>query len=161
LQQDEIMSQVSTALESPRRELLSFRLAEQEFCVDIMAVREIRGWTEATPLPRAPDYIRGMINLRGTVFPVVDMNVRFGLPANDLANRKVIIVVWIDTRLVGLLVDAVCDIIAVTDAELQPTSELAGEAIRSLVTAVLTVENRMLCLITLNHLLPELGEAAA
>jgi purine-binding chemotaxis protein CheW len=70
-------------------------------------------------------------------------------------------VVWIETRLVGLLVDAVCDIIAVTDAELQPTSELAGEAIRSLVTAVLTVENRMLCLITLNHLVPELDEAAA
>jgi purine-binding chemotaxis protein CheW len=151
------MSQASTALESRRRELLSFRLGEQEFCVDIMAVREIRGWTEATPLPRAPDYIKGMINLRGTVFPVVDMSVRFGLPVNDLASRKV----WIDTRLVGLLVDAVCDIIAVTDAELQPTSELAGEAIRSLVTAVLTVENRMLCLIALNHLVPELDEAAA
>jgi purine-binding chemotaxis protein CheW len=110
------MRQVSPALDSPRKELLSFRIGEQEFCVDIMAVREIRGWTEATPLPRAPDYIRGMINLRGTVFPVVDMSVRFGLPLNDSASRRVIIVVWIDTRLVGLLVDAVCDIIAVTDA---------------------------------------------
>ena len=155
------MKHVSNASELPRRELLSFRLGEQEFCLDIMAVREIRGWTEATPLPRAPAYIRGMINLRGTVFPVVDMSVRFGLPVNDLASRKVIIVVWIDTKLVGLLVDSVCDIIAVTDADLQPTSELAGEAIRSLVSAVLTVENRMLCLITLNNLVPELDEAAA
>ncbi len=155
------MRQASAVSESPRRELLSFRLGEQEFCLDIMAVREIRGWTEATPLPRAPDYIRGMINLRGTVFPVVDMSVRFGLPVNDAASRKVIIVVWIGTRLIGLLVDAVCDIIAVTDAELQPTSELAGETIRSLVTAVLTVENRMLCLIALNNLVPELDEAAA
>jgi purine-binding chemotaxis protein CheW len=161
LQQDEIMKQASTASESPRKELLSFRLGEQEFCLDIMAVREIRGWTEATPLPRAPAYIKGMINLRGTVFPVVDMSVRFGLPVNDLASRKVIIVVWIDTKLVGLLVDSVCDIIAVTDADLQPTSELAGEAIRSLVTAVLTVENRMICLITLKNLVPELDEAAA
>jgi purine-binding chemotaxis protein CheW len=155
------MRQVSTALESPRRELLSFRLGEQEFCVDIMAVREIRGWTEATPLPRAPDYISGMINLRGTVFPVVDMSVRFGLPASDPTSRKVIIVVWIDRKLVGLLVDSVCDIIAVTDAELQPTSELAGEAIRNLVTAVLAVENRMLCLIALNQLVPELNETTA
>src|SRR5258708_17840746 len=101
LQRDEIMRQVSTALESPRKELLSFRLGDQEFCVDIMAVREIRGWTEATPLPRAPDYIRALINLRGTVFPVVDMSVRLGLPANDLANRKGLLVVLIDTKLVG------------------------------------------------------------
>src|SRR5258708_17520766 len=98
---DEIMGQASAVWESPRRELLSFRLGEQEFCLDIMAVREIRGWTEATPLPRAPDYIRGMINLRGTVFPVVDMSVRLGLPANDLANRKGLLVVLIDTKLVG------------------------------------------------------------
>ena len=97
------MRQASAVSESPRRELLSFRLGEQEFCLDIMAVREIRGWTEATPLPRAPDYIRGMINLRGTVFPVVDMSVRLGLPANDLASRKVIIVVWIDTKVVGYM----------------------------------------------------------
>lgn len=155
------MRQVSTARESSRRELLSFRLGEQEFCLDIMAVREIRGWTEATPLPRAPDYIKGMINLRGTVFPVVDMSARFGLRPNDLASRKVIIVVWIDTKLVGLLVDSVCDIIAVNDAELQPTSELAGEAIRSLVTAVLAVEDRMLCLVALNQLVPELDETVA
>jgi purine-binding chemotaxis protein CheW len=124
-------------------------------------VREIRGWTEATPLPRAPAYIRGMINLRGTVFPIVDMSARLGLPLNDHASRRVIIVVWIGTKLVGLLVDAVCDIIAVTDAELQPTPELAGEAIRSFVSAVLTVEDRMLCLIALNSLIPELDEAAA
>ena len=155
------MSQVSTGLESRRRELLSFRLGSQEFCVDIMAVREIRGWTEATPLPRAPDYIRGMINLRGTVLPIVDMSARLGLPLNDLATRQVIIVVWIGTKLVGLLVDAVCDILVVTDAELQPTSELAGEAIRSFVTAVLTVENRMLCLIALNQVVPELDATAA
>ncbi len=155
------MRQASAISESPRRELLSFRLGEQEFCLDIMAVREIRGWTEETPLPRAPDYIRGRIHLRGTVFPIVDMSVRLGLPANDLASRKVIIVVWIDTKVVGLLVDSVCDIIAVTDAELQPTSELAGEAIRNLVSAIVTVENRMLCLITLNQLVPELDETAA
>jgi purine-binding chemotaxis protein CheW len=161
LQWDEIMNQASTVSESPRRELLSFRLGAQEFCVDIMAVREIRGWTEATPLPRAPDYIRGMINLRGTVFPVVDMSARFGLPRNDLATRRVIIVVWIGTKLVGLLVDAVCDIIAVTETELQPTSELAGETIRTFVSAVLMVEDRMVCLIALNYLVPELDESAA
>src|SRR5258708_36424240 len=67
LQRDEIMRQVSTALESPRKELLSFRLGDQEFCVDIMAVRETRGGADATPRPRAPGYIHRMIKLQGTV----------------------------------------------------------------------------------------------
>jgi purine-binding chemotaxis protein CheW len=155
------MIHVSTTLESKHRELLSFRLGSQEFCVDIMAVREIRGSTEATPLPRAPEYIRGMINLRGTVLPIVDMSARFGLPLNEQVNRRVIIVVWIGTKLVGLLVDEVCDILTVADSELQPTSELAGETIRKFISAVVTIENRMLCLIALSHLVPELDAAAA
>src|SRR6266446_4684305 len=91
LQRSDGMSEARNAFERQCRELIAFRLGAQEFCVDIMAVREIRGWTDATPLPHAPDYVRGMINLRGTVLPVVDMSVRFGLPVNDLASRKVII----------------------------------------------------------------------
>ena len=65
--------------ESVGQELISFRIGEQEFCVDIMAVREIRGWTQATPLPQAPSYVRGVINLRGAVLPIVDLAARLGL----------------------------------------------------------------------------------
>ena len=61
------------------RELIAFRIGEQEFCVDIMSVREIRGWTPATPLPHAPSYVRGVINLRGAVLPIVDLAARLGL----------------------------------------------------------------------------------
>ena len=63
-----------------RRELIAFRIADQEFCVDIMAVREIRGWTQATPLPQAPSYVRGVINLRGAVLPIVDLAARLREP---------------------------------------------------------------------------------
>src|SRR6516162_5660498 len=62
-----------------RRELISFRIGEQEFCVDIMSVREIRGWTAATPLPKSPDFVRGVINLRGAVLPIIDLSARLGL----------------------------------------------------------------------------------
>src|ERR1041385_2176052 len=92
------------------RELISFLIGGQQFCVDIMAVREIRGWSQATPLPHAPHYVQGMINLRGTVLPIIDMSARLGIATGDAAGRRVIIVVWIGSRLVGLLVDGVCDI---------------------------------------------------
>lgn len=143
------------------RELISFLIGGQQFCVDIMSVREIRGWSQATPLPHAPAYVQGMINLRGTVLPIIDMSARLGIAAADVASRRVIIVVWIGARLVGLLVDGVCDILTVTDDMLQATPEVASDTLRVFVNAVLTVEDRMVCLIALEHLLPELDEAAA
>src|SRR5262245_4567533 len=115
------------ASELKRREFVSFRLGPQEFCVDIMSVREIRGWTNVTLLPHAPDYVRGMINLRGTVLPIVDMKARIGLRTEDDASRPVIIVVWINGKLVGLLVDAVCDIITVPEDAIQSAPDLADE----------------------------------
>src|SRR5208337_1829190 len=93
------------------RELIAFRVGRQEFCINVMMVREIRGWTAATSLPRSPRYVRGVINLRGAVLPIVDLAIRLGLPANEPTARNVIIVVQIGQQQVGLLVDAVSDIL--------------------------------------------------
>ena len=82
-------------------ELISFRIGEQEFCVDIMAVREIRGWTPATPVPHSPRFVRGVINLRGAVLPVIDLADRLGLGTAVETARHVIIVVQIGSRIVG------------------------------------------------------------
>ena len=153
--------EIQTEAKASTRELISFLIGTPEFCVDIMAVREIRGWSQATPLPHAPDFVQGMINLRGVVLPIIDMSARLGIAAGDVANRRVIIVVWIGSRMIGLLVDAVCDILTVGDDLLQPTPEVSSEAIGKYVSAVLTVEERMVCLIALEHLLPELDVAAA
>ena len=90
-----------------QRELIAFRIGRQEFCVDIMSVREIRGWTPATPLPRSPGYMKGVINLRGTVLPIIDLGARFGLETSEPTARHVIMVANIGGRTVGLLVDAV------------------------------------------------------
>src|ERR1700744_955992 len=110
-----------------RRQFITFRSGEQEFGADIMAIREIRGWTETTPLPHAPLYVRGVINLRGVVLPVVDLKARLGREATDANPKHVIVVVETEDRTIGLLVDAVSDILTVTAAEIQATPDLARD----------------------------------
>src|ERR1700742_1433713 len=110
-----------------RRQFITFRSGEQEFGAGIMAIREIRGWTETTPLPHAPDYVRGVINLRGVVLPVVDLKARLGLGRTQADPKHVIVVVQAGDRTIGILVDAVSDILTVTGGEIQPTPELARE----------------------------------
>ena len=148
-------------LDSPTLELIAFRIGEQEFCVDIRSVREIRGWTPATSLPHSPHFVRGVINLRGAVLPIVDLGARLGLATTQPTVRHVIIVVRIADRMVGLLVDAVCDILTVQRAVLQPTPEVSGELGRSFVRGLLAHEERMISLVSLDRLLPPALEMAA
>ena len=142
-------------------ELLSFRLAEQEYSVDIMSVREIRGWTRATPLPHSPAHVRGVINLRGTVLPVVDLSTRLGMPPVEGDARNVIIVVQVGNQSAGLLVDAVSDILALPRTELQPPPDLAADEAHSFVQALTIVDGRMIRVLDLTAVLPsERTEAA-
>jgi purine-binding chemotaxis protein CheW len=147
---------------NPGRELISFRIGAQEFCVDIMEVREIRGWTPATALPQAPPFVRGVINLRGAVLPIVDLGARLGLGAADPTARHVIIVAQVQNQIVGLLVDAVSDILTVTDEMIQPTPDVASEMVRTFVRGLLAIEGRMVSFISLDRVLPdsELDHAA-
>jgi purine-binding chemotaxis protein CheW len=137
------------------RELISFRVGAQEFCVDIMAVREIRGWTQATALPQSPPFVRGVINLRGAVLPVVDLASRLGFESSETTARHVIIVAQIGPQIVGLLVDAVSDILTVTDDVIQPTPDVASDIAKTFVRGLMAIEGRMISLISLDHLLPE------
>ena len=143
------------------RELISFRIGEQEFCVDIMVVREIRGWTPATPLPRSPSFLRGVINLRGAVLPIVDLASRLGFEAAEPTQRHVIIVAQIDRQIVGLLVDAVSDILTVSDDLVQPPPDVASEMVRNFVQGLLAIDGRMISLISLDRILPNADLEAA
>ncbi|NNM71189.1 chemotaxis protein CheW [Enterovirga aerilata] len=145
---------------SDRKELIAFRIGSQEFCVDIQSVREIRGWTPATPLPHSPGFVRGVINLRGAVLPVVDLAARLGLRSTEPTARHVIIVSRIGAQLVGLLVDAVSDILTVTDDTLQPTPHVAYDAERAFVKGLLPVDGRLISLVSLDRILPDQAEAA-
>lgn len=143
------------------RELITFRIDDQEFCVDIMSVREIRGWTRATSLPQSPEYIKGVVNLRGAVLPVVDLRRRLGLGAVEPSARHVVIVTHIGARVVGLLVDAVSDILSVTDEDIQPTPDVGCDMVRTFVRGLLAMDGRMISLISLDRILPEeVAEAA-
>jgi purine-binding chemotaxis protein CheW len=142
------------------RELIAFRIGEQEFCVDIMTVREIRGFAAATPLPHAPNFVVGVINLRGTVLPIVDLAARLGFGETVPTARSVVIVVRIGRQLVGLLVDAVSDILTVTDDLLQPTPDIASEMARSFVRGVMAFEGRMISMIAVDSVLPQAEMAA-
>jgi len=144
-----------------RRELISFRIGEQEFCVDIMAVREIRGWTPATPLPQSPAFINGVINLRGAVLPIMDLAARLGFATSVTSARSVIIVVKVGERMIGLLVDAVSDILMITDDMVQVAPDVACDRVRSFVRGLISIDSRMISLIALDRLLPELDQLAA
>ncbi len=125
-------------------ELLSFRVGEQEYALDIMSVREIRGWTKATPLPHSPSFVRGVINLRGTVLPIIDLSARLGQAMTETTARNVFIVVQSGEETVGLLVDAVSDILTVNVDELQAPPDMAADSEGNFVSALTIVEDRML-----------------
>jgi purine-binding chemotaxis protein CheW len=143
------------------RELISFRIGAQEFCVDIMAIREIRGWTPATALPQSPAFVKGVINLRGAVLPIVDLASRLGFESTEVNDRNVIIVADIGGQVVGLLVDAVSDILTVTDDVIQPTPDVASETAKTFVRGLIAMEGRMISLIGLEHVLPAMELEAA
>jgi len=155
------MTPEKTAQTASEVELLSFRLAEEEYSVDIMSVREIRGWTRATPLPHAPAHVRGVINLRGTVLPVVDLSVRLGMEPVQGDARNVIIVVQVGSQTAGLLVNAVSDILALPRSELQTPPELAADSAHNFIEALTIVEGRMIRVLDLTAVLPDENAEAA
>lgn len=141
-----------------RRQFITFRSGEQEFGADIMVIREIRGWTETTPLPHTPDYVRGVINLRGVVLPVVDLKSRLGRALTDANPKHVIVVVETLNRTIGLLVDAVSDILAVTAGEVQPSPDLARDAQSAFVDGIAVLGERMVTILSMERLVQSLAE---
>src|SRR3979411_1464129 len=95
------------SLTSGRVEFISFSIGEEQYGVDIMAVREIKGWTEITHLPKQPEYVRGVLNLRGVIVPIIDLRCRFGQGLTEATALHIVIIVQIASRQVGLLADRV------------------------------------------------------
>ena len=149
------------AIDTTRTEYLSFGIGDHEYSVDIMSVREIRGWTKTTSLPHAPNYVRGVINLRGTVLPVVDLAMRLGLEETDPEERNVIIVVDVGSRVMGLRVDAVSDILSFSPDQLQPPPDVAVNNSTPFVKALTILDERMVRLLDLEAVLPTGEEIAA
>lgn len=150
-----------TEQDSTSKELLTFKLGNQEYALDIMSVREIRGWTKTTPMPHSPSFMRGVINLRGTVLPVMDLAARLGLPPTETTERNVIIVVKCNDVMTGLLVDAVSDIIALTDEDMQPPPDVGSDSAGNTIRALSLIEERMIRVLELANIVSKLESVAA
>lgn len=134
------------------RQFISFTIGTEEYGVDIMAIREIKGWTATTELPNTPDYMRGVINLRGAIIPIFDLRARFSEGLTETTARHVIIVVAVRQKVLGILVDAVADIITVSTADIQPVPEIEQKADSALLAGLVTVDGRMVALLDLDRL---------
>ncbi len=134
-------------------QFISFAIGDDNYGVPIMSVREIKGWTEITKLPRQPDYIRGVLNLRGVIVPIIDLRCRFGQGSTEATPLHVIIIVQIEARLVGLLADRVSDIISCGPAEIKQVPKVSQSARLDFLAGIVTIEQVMIALIDLDHLL--------
>jgi len=139
-------------------EFISFAIGDEQYGVDIMAVREIKGWSNVTPLPNQPDYMRGVLNLRGVMVPIVDLRCRFGQGLTDATSMHIVIVVQVGARTVGLLADRVLDIIAVDTSQIQPVPQVSRHARADFLAGLVTVEATLIALLNLNQLLSEQTE---
>jgi len=144
-------------------EFLSFTLGNEHYGVDILKVQEIRGYDSVTRVPDAPDYIKGVINLRGTIVPVIDLRLKLRLDEARYDAFTVMIVLNVDDRVVGIVVDSVSDVIPLNADQIRPTPEFGAAVDTRFISGIGTQDDRMLILLDIETLLDtaDLGQPAA
>lgn len=142
-------------------QLLSFEVGEQQYAIKITSVREICGWTETTTLPQAPHFVQGVINLRGTVLPVLDLALCLGQSSSDPQTRDVIIVVETSGQCLGLRVNAVSDILTIPNAAISAPPDVASGPAGALIKALTMVDDVMIRILDVNNVLQDPQEDAA
>jgi len=150
-------SSADKAAAESSEQYLTFMLAGEEYGVDILRVQEIKGWDKVTRIPHTPDYVLGVINLRGAVVPILDLRRRFGLETIAFGPTTVVIVVRVmsgrDERTVGVVVDAVSEVYNVDAADTKPPPDVCGNVDTVFVKALVTIEEKMLILLDIDRLI--------
>jgi len=136
-----------------QEELISFAIGDEQYGVDIMAVREIKGWSEISHLPKQPEFVRGVLNLRGVMVPIIDLRCRFGGGLTEATPLHVVIIVQIDDQQVGLLADRVLDIVAFEPSQVQPVPQVSRNSRTEFLSGLLTIEGGMIAMIDIANLL--------
>ena len=139
-------------------QLITFEIGGRRLGIDIMAVREIRAWSPATPLPNAPAHVGGVLNLRGVILPVMDLSHQLGWGKTDPDGRHVIIVIHIGEHLRGLVVDAVNDIVTIAQEEIQPVPDVGEAASARYLQGIDNLGDRLIMILDLDRL--DVGAAA-
>jgi len=155
------MKRSGSSDKSAAREMIIFLIGEQEFCIDVMSVRELRAWSPATPLAHAPHFVRGVINLRGMVLPIIDLAVQLGLESTEPTSRHAILVVEIGQNTVGLLVEGVSEILTIQSEQIQPTPNVASHMSKEFLSGLVTIDARIISLVEPRALIPDSEQFAA
>lgn len=133
-------------------QFITFRIGKEEYGVDIMAVREIKGWAPATRLPNSPHYVRGVINLRGLMVPIYDLRARFGGGETEITRTHVIIILKVGERVFGVLVDGVSDILTIPEDDIKPAPDMDSTVDSAYLRGLVTIKDRMVALLILDKL---------
>ncbi|MFC5459271.1 chemotaxis protein CheW [Massilia niabensis] len=138
---------MTTTTEDFSREVLAFKLGQEEYGIDILAVQEIRGYEPVTRIANAPDFIKGVVNLRGVIVPIVDMRIKFNLADPTYDSTTVVIVLNLGKKTVGMVVDSVSDVTNLTNEQIRPAPDLGGALSADYLTGLGTLDERTLILV--------------
>jgi len=137
-------------------QFLTFMLAGEEYGVDILRVQEIKGWDAVTTIPNTPEYLRGVINLRGTIIPIIDMRIRFGIEKLDYGPLTVVIVLKVDSeeknRVIGIVVDGVSDVYNVPEDEIKPSPDFGSAVDTEFVRGLATIDKKMVIVLDIDQM---------
>ena len=141
------------SLSQNSNEFLTFRLGEEEYGIEILKVQEIRGYDSITQIANAPEFIKGVVNLRGIIVPIIDMRIKFRLSSADYDQFTVVIILNVADRVMGIVVDGVSDVISLEADQMRPTPEFGSVIDTEYIMGLGTVDERMLILVDIEKLM--------
>jgi len=140
------------------QQVLIFSLRSEEYGIDIQKVQELRGYEAVTRIANAPDYVKGVVNLRGTIVPILDLRIKIGIPALAYDQFTVVIIVNFGGRVVGIVVDSVADVLTLSGEQIKPAPQVGGSLDVNYLLGIASIDERMLILVDIERLLgAELG----
>lgn len=143
------------AEKDPLIQLVTFRLEDETYGINVMQVQEVLRVSEIAPVPGAPDYVLGIINLRGNVVTVIDTRSRFGLPSTEVSDASRIVIIESDKQVVGILVDSVAEVVELRTSQIDPAPNVGNEESSRYIQGVASLGDRLLIVVDLNRLLTE------
>lgn len=146
---------IRTSYSRDDQQFLTFNLAEEYYGVDILKVQEIKGYTNVTKIPNTPDYLKGVLNLRGTIVPIVDLRMKFGMGVTEPTSFTVVVVVNVRSRVMGFLVDAVSDVLDLNAKDIQPPPELGNTVDITFVAGIGNANDHLVTLLDIDRVLTE------
>ena len=146
---------IRTSYSGEDQQFLTFDLADEYYGVDILKVQEIKGYTTVTRIPNTPDYLKGVLNLRGTIVPIVDLRMKFGMGTTQPTSFTVVVVVNVRNRIMGFLVDAVSDVLDLNAKNIQPPPELGSAVDVTFVAGIGNANDRLVTLLDIDRVLTE------